>query len=233
MSLLETGGQANAKHFASKLVEWKDHGFQGLGDCSGGGLGQSTKRVLCHSSFLLEPERAAQEVWEAGGKKVAPNGAVMRTAVTGIPYFWDTAIVQQNTLMMCRVTHADPRCVASCLIVSGLIAKALQFLADDTHNSIFCVSIEDWISEIVVKAESVLDTDAQVFTTRFIYSFKCIIYMHRNQSFITILRPHIFRIVAYVTFNWTSPTALDIHTNVWHVLWLHYGNFIVAQTVAI
>ena len=44
-------------------------------------------------------------------RKVAPNGAVMRTSITGIYMFNDIQAVIENTLSFCTVTHADPRLV--------------------------------------------------------------------------------------------------------------------------
>ena len=126
MSLLETKGTADPVNFASKLLEWKAHGFAGLGDQGGAGLGQSTKRVLLADGFASDPVGVAQRIWEEGGMKAAANGAVMRTAVVGIPSFWNLDAVEDNTAALCRTTHADPRCVASCIAVADCVALTLQ-----------------------------------------------------------------------------------------------------------
>lgn len=118
ISLLETRGIFDPRNFANKLLDWKEHGFPGLGDSSGCGLGQMTKAVL--------PITVAMEVWERSGRKNAANGAIMRTAIAGIPFFWDVGIVEKNAVEMCLTTHADPRCVTSCVIVSRIIALILQ-----------------------------------------------------------------------------------------------------------
>lgn len=125
-SLLETGGRADMIDFGRKLTQWRDHGFEGLGDQSGCGLGQHTKSVISHPSFAEDPAKAAHAVWEKRSRQVASNGAVMRTAVTGIPFFWDLAVVHDNTKKMCEATHADPRCVASCVAVATAAALLLQ-----------------------------------------------------------------------------------------------------------
>ncbi|KAK7102451.1 uncharacterized protein [Littorina saxatilis] len=54
------------------------------------------------------------------------NGAVTRAAVLGIPSFHDLAEVEENSVRICRATHADPRCLASCVFVSLLVASMLQ-----------------------------------------------------------------------------------------------------------
>ena len=123
MTLLENEGHFNGPCFSSHLSRWKDEGFKGLGDQGGSGLGQSTKQVIQHPSFKEDPTEAAEAVWRNGGCKAAPNGAVMRTAVTGLAFFWDEEIVTANTLAFCRATHADPRCAASCIVVAECVRR--------------------------------------------------------------------------------------------------------------
>ena len=50
----------------------------------------------------------------------------MRTSVLGIPQFYDLDAVAKNTKEICTVTHADPRCSASCIAVTVAIALMLQ-----------------------------------------------------------------------------------------------------------
>jgi ADP-ribosylglycohydrolase len=102
--------------FAKKLLNWSQHGFNELGDTVGQGLGGSTTMVLIDTKFLEYPERVAINVWENGGCAIAPNGSLMRSAVLS---FTDRPI--KNSIQMCKVTHADPRCVASCIILNVAI----------------------------------------------------------------------------------------------------------------
>eukprot|EP00929_Paragymnodinium_shiwhaense_P008172 TRINITY_DN112116_c0_g1_i1.p1 TRINITY_DN112116_c0_g1~~TRINITY_DN112116_c0_g1_i1.p1 ORF type:complete len:435 (+),score=48.64 TRINITY_DN112116_c0_g1_i1:81-1307(+) len=121
-SLLDTAGKADPRDFAAKLVAWRKSGFPDLGDESSAGLGRTTKAVLNDADFLADPMRVA----EAHSASIPANGAVMRTAVTGVPFFWDDAVVLENTTAFCRTTHADPRCLASCIAVSLCISRILQ-----------------------------------------------------------------------------------------------------------
>ena len=73
--------------------------------------------------FLLQ---AAEDVWKSSGRIVAPNGGVMRTSILGIHDFGDIDAVIANTMAACKVTHADPRCLASCIAVTTAIALMLQ-----------------------------------------------------------------------------------------------------------
>lgn len=65
-------------------------------------------------------------VWEGSGKFLAPNGGVMRTSILGTMQFHDLEKVIENTKNACKVTHADPRCIASCVAVTVAIALMLQ-----------------------------------------------------------------------------------------------------------
>jgi ADP-ribosylglycohydrolase len=50
----------------------------------------------------------------------------MRTSVLGTMKFNDMKQVIENTRSACMVTHADPRCIASCVAVTTAIALMLQ-----------------------------------------------------------------------------------------------------------
>lgn len=165
--MLENRGRISAKSFGAALLNWKDNGFSGLGDEGAGGLGRSTKTVLCHPHFLLDPSAAARDVWEKTGRRLAPNGVVMRTAVTGIPFYWDSAVVAENTITACTTTHADPRCVASCLVISHIISNILRIwegaMDTDGVDRLFAIdSVESIIEAAVRAAETRLDSAEQV-----------------------------------------------------------------------
>lgn len=50
----------------------------------------------------------------------------MRTSILGTIHFQDLNKVIENTKNACKITHADPRCVASCVAVTTAIALMLQ-----------------------------------------------------------------------------------------------------------
>ncbi|KAG0221472.1 hypothetical protein BGX31_009809 [Mortierella sp. GBA43] len=119
-------GRLNPINVASRLLEWRDHGIPELGTDPGRGLGYTVGRVMSHSHFRSNPHRAAFEVWDSSGRDLAPNGAVMRTAVTGVESFWDESCVVENTIAAAKVTHADPRSVLSALLSAVLISRLLR-----------------------------------------------------------------------------------------------------------
>jgi ADP-ribosylglycohydrolase len=50
----------------------------------------------------------------------------MRTSVLGTVSFHSLDAVRENTLLVCKTTHADPRCQASCVATTSAIALMLQ-----------------------------------------------------------------------------------------------------------
>lgn len=71
--------------------------------------------------YELYPYKAAEFVWRLSKKNSAPNGALMRTCILGIWDWQNAAAVRSNTECVCRLTHADPRCVGSCVIATHII----------------------------------------------------------------------------------------------------------------
>ncbi|XP_061178913.1 uncharacterized protein LOC133187526 [Saccostrea echinata] len=54
------------------------------------------------------------------------NGAIVRTAILGVPNFFDLTEVQNNTLRICNSTHPSPLSQAACCVISVIIACMLQ-----------------------------------------------------------------------------------------------------------
>ncbi|KAL6059123.1 ADP-ribosylglycohydrolase [Balamuthia mandrillaris] len=125
-TLLETQGSVDENIFARKLKHWVNHGFTELGDFAGMGLGFTVSSVLQHPDFLLAPHAASKATWIKLNREAAPNGAVMRTAVLGVYQFEQLEKVIENTIRMAKVTHWDPRCIASSVATTVAIALMLQ-----------------------------------------------------------------------------------------------------------
>lgn len=54
------------------------------------------------------------------------NGAIVRTAILGVPSFFDLAEVQNNTIRICKATHPSPLTQTASCVISLLIACMLQ-----------------------------------------------------------------------------------------------------------
>ncbi|KAI8914026.1 ADP-ribosylation/Crystallin J1 [Powellomyces hirtus] len=113
-----------------RLAKWCESGFLTLSKPSLG-VGATVGSVLTHEDFKKDPFKAAYSVWEKHGCDLAANGAVMRTGVIGCWAFWDEEVVVRNAVTAARVTHADPRCVFSSVVVCVLIARMLREAISD------------------------------------------------------------------------------------------------------
>ncbi len=81
------------------------------------GIGQNTYNVLAIGDYTDNPMKAANLVWRMSGEKSAANGGLMRTSVVGL--WWKNIASYAESI--CKLTHADPRCVGACVILSELI----------------------------------------------------------------------------------------------------------------
>lgn len=131
---------------AERLHNWA---FKG-----GRGLGQTVLMVLSQENFLKEPQAAARKVWEESGCHIAANGAVMRTSVLGIWQYYNQLGLCLNAEAVCKITHFDPRCVASCIAVSLAVSRLIQGVEN----------VNDLIDEIAEMAEKIDARIAESFT---------------------------------------------------------------------
>ena len=100
----------NPKTVAHNFKEW----FRGIPM----GIGQLTYTVLGLYDYESDPEKVAEIVWDSMyGRDSAANGGVMRTSVVGL---WNENVAG-NADRICKLTHVDPRCAGSCVIISELI----------------------------------------------------------------------------------------------------------------
>lgn len=122
-SLLELG-RVDPRDIGRRFANWVFHAH-------GQGVGDTVYSVLKHPSFDADPHAAALAVWERSGRRNAANGGVMRSSVVGLWDFHDAAKVRANAETICKVTHFDPRCVASCVVVSLLVNALAKGRAPD------------------------------------------------------------------------------------------------------
>jgi ADP-ribosylglycohydrolase len=125
-TFLAHGLTADRADFLDRLTAWVNHGFWGPDRQikRAMGIGQTVFSVIqAHSS---RNPTAAKDVWERSGRKLAANGAVMRTSITAVPHFNDLTAVIADTVVMAQTTHHDPRSVASCIAVAVVLSSMLQ-----------------------------------------------------------------------------------------------------------
>ncbi|THU95895.1 ADP-ribosylglycohydrolase [Dendrothele bispora CBS 962.96] len=121
-------GRLNPDDFAKRLRIWCEQGLLVLNRLPMG-LGNTVGSVVLDPSYLSHPTQTAYEKWIKSGKQIAPNGSVMRTVPIGIiclnPAAAEGSDIEIHTfeqaLKMGSVTHVDPRCGLSVVIVSALV----------------------------------------------------------------------------------------------------------------
>ena len=87
----------------------------------------------------------------------------MRTSILGTIEYYNLSKVLKNTKNACKVTHADPRCVASCVAVTMAIALMLQGKHKMKNGR---YDVHTIIKEAHLAAEQELDKDEHVSTSR-------------------------------------------------------------------
>ena len=81
------------------------------------GIGENTYKVLSFADYVEKPFEVSKIIWEMSHRRSAANGGLMRTSIVGL----FPKAVEECAAKICRLTHYDPRCVGSCVIVSELI----------------------------------------------------------------------------------------------------------------
>ena len=91
--------------------------FKGWPNGTPMGIGENTYKVLMMGDYVDRPMEVSKKIWQMSNCKSAANGGLMRTSIVGL-FPKEVKLCAEN---ICRLTHYDPRCVGSCVIVSELI----------------------------------------------------------------------------------------------------------------
>ena len=83
----------------------------------------------------------------------------MRTSILGIHDFGNIKEVIKNTKAACKVTHADPRCIASCVATTTAVAMMLQGRYFDKESN--CFDVEAIIKEAYDYACAALESSVE------------------------------------------------------------------------
>lgn len=100
------------------------------------GIGENTYKVLTIGDYVEKPLEVSKKVWEMSNRKSAANGGLMRTSIVGL----FPKAVEQCAANICRLTHYDPRCVGSCVIVSLIIHSIVYHSTELTYHQIIDIS---------------------------------------------------------------------------------------------
>lgn len=114
------------------------------------GVGQTTLKVLSIAEYVEKPHQVAELIWRMTRTKNAANGSVMRTAIIGLK----KENVAQAAEDVCKLTHFDPRCVGSCVIVSEIINHLIWHDEQLSYSQIMTIGnkYDKSIAEYIDKA---------------------------------------------------------------------------------
>lgn len=94
------------------------------------GIGSHTYKVLTIGDYAENPFEVSYMAWKMSRYQSAANGGLMRTSVVGLFPKETTACAEK----ICQLTHYDPRCVGSCVIVSELIHALVYGIEPPTRS---------------------------------------------------------------------------------------------------
>nr|MDO8086412.1 ADP-ribosylglycohydrolase family protein [Candidatus Sigynarchaeum springense] len=95
-------------------------------------IGLLIKQVLVSIKAGRHWSAAAKEIWESEGgndpkrNPRASNGSLMRCAPVGLFRYLDQELLMRDSVTTSAITHYDPRCTQSCVVLNALIAKNLS-----------------------------------------------------------------------------------------------------------
>lgn len=114
------------------------------------GVGQTILKVLLIAEYVEKPHQVAELIWRMTRTKNAANGSVMRTAIIGLK----KENVAQTAEDVCKLTHFDPRCVGSCVIVSEIINHLIWHDEQLSYSQIMTIGnkYDKSIAEYIDKA---------------------------------------------------------------------------------
>jgi len=112
-AIIKHGGKVDDTTLRDIAQNFKDWAFSP--ECMG--IGALVSNVLSIADYADKPMDVAKLFWNLSNKENAANGGLMRTSVVGL-LRCDVASAAEQ---ICQLTHYDPRCVGSCVIVSEII----------------------------------------------------------------------------------------------------------------
>lgn len=133
------GKEFNIRQIAQNFKDWSDGVPMGIGS--------HTEKILFMRDYVEVPFDCSQLWWKISRCTSAPNGAVMRTSVVGC----EKNNVEHQAEQISKLTHYDPRCVGSCVIVSEVIHNLIWKNKELSYNDIqeigkkYDERISDWV----------------------------------------------------------------------------------------
>jgi ADP-ribosyl-[dinitrogen reductase] hydrolase len=89
-------------------------------------IGNLTRNALENLRAGEPPSQSGAIAWEDSGRKSAGNGSVMCCAPIGLLHVRSSEGLVDDATAASRITHYDPRCVASCVAVATAVAHLVR-----------------------------------------------------------------------------------------------------------
>nr|KMM69244.1 ADP-ribosylglycohydrolase [Coccidioides posadasii RMSCC 3488] len=140
LSVLHHNGKTSPNDLAERLKIWVHQGLRAL-DRPPLGLGETVGSVILDKEYLTDPAATAYRHWVDSGRKIAPNGSLMRTHPLGIVRLGGS-FDQTCRVATAFFTHVDPRRTLACCMSTGFIRGILrrEILGEsDVDDVIECV----------------------------------------------------------------------------------------------
>ena len=102
------------------------------------GIGSHTYKVLTIGDYAEKPFEVSYMAWKMSRYQSAANGGLMRTSVVGL-FPKEVRTCAEN---ICKLTHYDPRCIGSCVIVSELIHALVYGMESQTRSEMLDTVIQ-------------------------------------------------------------------------------------------
>lgn len=115
-SLIELNA-VEPRNIARRLVQWSQTATI---------MSTTTRTVISSAGYVNDPHTTARFVWERSKRTWAGNDGLVRTAICGVWAFNDPIAVQYNAAEICKLTHFDPRCVGSSVIIALVISALID-----------------------------------------------------------------------------------------------------------
>ena len=146
-SIVEAGGKLDVNDHALRLIRWLNSKPKDVGE--------TTRLAIENLRGGEPPAQSGALAWEDQGRNAAGNGSVMYCAPVALLDVRAQDMLAEDAARVSRITHYDPRCVASCVAVTTAIAGLIRGESDAVERAALAAqSLSDDVRVAVERASS-------------------------------------------------------------------------------
>jgi len=143
---LARAGSLDMEDLCARLVAWLASGPRDVGNL--------TRASLENLRAGDPPDQSGVLAWEDSGRRAAGNGSAMYCAPLAMLHPKPSDPPAEDAARVSRITHADPRCVGSCVAVTTAIAGLVR--GDEDALPAAAMAAAPWCDEVRAVAERAL-----------------------------------------------------------------------------